>query len=240
MGEHLNESLITLLPKPKANEGIQFWCPISLLSTVYKIIAKALLHRIAPLLDQWIYKQQRGFIKGRCILDNILFVRELKWWAHKKRVPTILLSMDFEKAYDSVHWECLVGALQHFGFGDDFIRWVKILLKEACTSVLVIGKITRKSKLGKSMHQGDPLAPALFIIITDFLVRKIQNDPAVKGIPDLAGLEEILSIYADDTFLALFAEESSVLKNGTHDSREKMQIQFYSFIRAMKLLYNVS
>lgn len=75
MGADLNESLITLLPKPKANEGVKFWRPMSLLSTVYKVIAKALARRIAPLLDQWISKQQRGFIKGRCILDNILFAR---------------------------------------------------------------------------------------------------------------------------------------------------------------------
>lgn len=68
------------------------------------------------------------------------------------------------------------------------------------------------------------MVSVLFIIITDFFVRKIQNDSAVKGISDLAGLEEILSIYADDIFFVFFAEEFSVLKNGIYDSREKMQI----------------
>lgn len=210
MGTKLNESLITLLPKPRANEGVQFWRPISLLSTIYKIIAKALARRIAPLLDQWISKQQRGFIKGRCILDNILFVRELKWWAHKNKVPVILLSLDFEKAYDAVRWECVIEVLCKFGFGEDFIKWIHILLKDACASVLVNGRVTRRSRLGKSVRQGDPLPPALFIMITDLLIRKIKGDPRILGVTDLEGLAEELSLYADDTLLALLAEELSV------------------------------
>lgn len=75
MCPNLNESLVTLLPKAKASEGVKYWRPISLLNTVYKIVSKALARRLAPLMDQWVSKVQRGFVQGRCILDNLMLVK---------------------------------------------------------------------------------------------------------------------------------------------------------------------
>lgn len=42
MGKIINESLITLIPKKDTAESIHNWRPISLLSTIYKIVTKAL------------------------------------------------------------------------------------------------------------------------------------------------------------------------------------------------------
>lgn len=64
MGKTLNESLITLIPKLNAEESMKNWRPISLLTIVYMIFAKALAKRVGPLLDTWICKEQRGFISG--------------------------------------------------------------------------------------------------------------------------------------------------------------------------------
>lgn len=47
-------------------------------------------------------------------------------------------------------------------------------------------------------------------MISDLLIRKIKGDSRIKGVADLAELEEELSLYADDTLLALLAEEMSV------------------------------
>lgn len=72
LGRLLNKSLITLIPKPQAKESILNWRPISLLTTIYKIVTKAMARRIGPFMDGRVNLEQRGFVSGRCILDNLL------------------------------------------------------------------------------------------------------------------------------------------------------------------------
>lgn len=93
LGRILNESLITLIPKPQAEESIQNWRPISLLTTISKIVMKAMARRIGPFMDCWVSLEQRGFVSGRCILDNILWLKEAKWWVNHKKIPTVFLSL---------------------------------------------------------------------------------------------------------------------------------------------------
>lgn len=81
MGEILNSSMIALLPKGGDVLDADQWRPISLLTTFYKAVAKALALRIQPLARQWLEAEQRGFTQGRSIADNLLFLREAKWHA---------------------------------------------------------------------------------------------------------------------------------------------------------------
>ena len=47
-------------------------------------------------------------------------------------VPGVMLSVDFEKAFDSVSQE------DKFNFGPSIIRWIKLFYDHASSSVLVI------------------------------------------------------------------------------------------------------
>ena len=48
----------------------------------------------------------------------------------------ILFSADFEKAFDSVGHTFLFATLTEFGFGPDFIQWVKTFLKDSESCVM--------------------------------------------------------------------------------------------------------
>ena len=72
----LNVSKITLLPKSEDRSRVQNFRPISLLNTLYKIVAKVYANRMKPLLHNWILPSQTGFVPNRCILDNIFLAFE--------------------------------------------------------------------------------------------------------------------------------------------------------------------
>ncbi len=46
------------------------------------------------------------------ILEDVTF-----FFTNQNKLPGILLSVDFEKAFDSINWNCLFKTLQHANFG---------------------------------------------------------------------------------------------------------------------------
>ena len=87
--------------------------------------------------------------------------------------------MDFTKAYNSVVWDALDMVLQHFGFGQNFRRWIKVLFPGTLSSLMFNGRPLDPYKLGAGNRQGDPLSPALFVLFIEpsinFLRAKTQG-----------------------------------------------------------------
>lgn len=67
----------------------------------------------------------------------------------------MLLSLDFEKAYDSVRWSFLRRCLEHYGFGPVSLRWIEVLLADAVASILVNGEVTDRMDIERAVRQGD-------------------------------------------------------------------------------------
>ena len=100
------QSIITLLPQK--NNDVRFlknWRPISLLNTEYKIMTKCIATRLKNNLIKIINKSQSGFIKGRYIGDNIRSLLEVIDLAEEENLSCIVLSIDFEKAFDTISWK---------------------------------------------------------------------------------------------------------------------------------------
>ena len=52
--------------------------------------------------------------------------------------------------------------------------------------------------MGRSVHQGDPAAPYLYLLCGEVLLRKIKENSGIQGI-DVNGLMELISQFTDDT-----------------------------------------
>jgi len=72
----INKGLITLIPKTGDRSKFQNWRPITLLGSVYKILAKALVGRLQAFLPRIIRPNQTRFVEGRSILDNAFIVQD--------------------------------------------------------------------------------------------------------------------------------------------------------------------
>ena len=90
-----------------------------------------------------------------------------------------------------------MNTLESFGFGPQFIQWVRTFLKNAESCVMNNGHSMGYFSLKRGTRQGDPLSAYLFILCLETLFIQIKENPDIKGIR--IGTEEIrLSAYADD------------------------------------------
>ena len=71
--EHFKEGLIFLIPKVHGIiTDVRQWRPITLLNTIYNILANIVGKRFKPHLHALINVGQTGFMENRCIIDNVL------------------------------------------------------------------------------------------------------------------------------------------------------------------------
>ena len=96
----LGASFIALIPKKKGVIGIKDYQPISLIGSIYKILAKVLAGRIQNMLPDIISKEQGAFVKGRQILDGVLVANKCVHLRNKNKIPGLICKLDLEKAYD--------------------------------------------------------------------------------------------------------------------------------------------
>ena len=100
---------------PKINRDLRMvknWRPIILLCADYKILAKVIANHFEVSLNAIIHYNQSGFLKGRSILDNIRKVIDTVRICDRKKLNAILISLDFEKAFDRVDYTALSSALK--------------------------------------------------------------------------------------------------------------------------------
>ena len=100
--DHLNETLVTLIPKCKSPESLNNYRPISLCNSVHKIASKNLVKRIRPYLNKLVSPFQTAFVPKRKGLDNVLVAQELFYALDKKKRKEgyMAIKVDLEKAYD--------------------------------------------------------------------------------------------------------------------------------------------
>ena len=196
-------AIIKLLYKKGCRSDIRNWRPISLLNTDFKILSKALAERIKIVLPEIINTDQRGYIKGRYIGENIRLIEDV---IHAKSDDSVILLLDQEKAFDRVEWSWLFKVLKKFNFGDRFISWIKTMYKYAQSALITNGTISEYFPLSRGIRQGDAMSALLFIIQAEPLSSMIRNNKDIKGINiSSGGMEKELKLcqYVDDTNIFL-------------------------------------
>ena len=90
--------------------------PISLITSLYKIIVKVLLEHLRGILHETIHSPQGAFVQRRQILDVIFIANEIVNEKRRLREEGVVFKIDFEKAYDHVSWDFLDHVLEKKGF----------------------------------------------------------------------------------------------------------------------------
>lgn len=140
-------------------------------------------------------------MKGRSIADNLIMYREAKCHAFASGEDYTFLQLDFPKAFDSVELHFMDAGLKAMGFGCKFRHWIKIICKDASSKVIVNGRLTRRIRLRRSVRQGCPIAPFIFIILTDIFVQMINAEDSIEGLRLPGGSLLRSMIFVDDSHL---------------------------------------
>ena len=193
------QAIIKLLEKrDKDKRFIENWRPISLLNVDTKIVSKSLASRFLPVLPSIISSDQTAYVKGRYIGESIRLISDILDISSKLNIPGYMLTVDLQKAFDSIDHVFLVACLEKFGFGKNFIEWISILLKDNESCISNGGHTTKYFKLNRGARQGDPIAAYLFIIVLEIFFIMIRSNKDINPLRIL-DFSYLLSAYADDT-----------------------------------------
>ncbi|CAM2111996.1 unnamed protein product [Caretta caretta] len=195
-------AVLALLPKKGDLRDLQNWCSVSLLSTDYKIIVKVILLQLGSVLADVIHPDQTYTVLDRSIFDNLFLVRDLLELGRKDGLLFALLSLDQEKAFDRVDHGYLLSTLQAFGFGLQFVGFLRVLYASTECLVKLNWTLTKPVSFGRRVRQGCPLLGQLYAVVIEpflcLLHRRLTG--LVLREPEL---RLVLSAYADDLLLMI-------------------------------------
>ncbi|XP_024158077.2 uncharacterized protein LOC112165700 [Rosa chinensis] len=217
----LNHTVISLIPKVDGPQHMANFRPISLCSTIYKVISKIIVARIRPLMQQLISPNQVSYVPGRNISDNVMIAQEMLFKFKKScgGLGFFAWKVDLSKAYDRLSWQFIEMVLYEAQFPHSLVKLIMSCITSTSFQICFNGELTSSFHAQRGIRQGDPLSPYIFVLCMEKLshlihstvdvglwrpVRASQSGPKVSHL-----------FFADD--LMLFAEASpnqaAALKN---------------------------
>uniref|UniRef100_A0AAV1UX75 Reverse transcriptase domain-containing protein n=1 Tax=Peronospora matthiolae TaxID=2874970 RepID=A0AAV1UX75_9STRA len=209
------QAVVACIKKSRSAASPLDYRPISLLNSDYKVFTRIYASRLRPLLPTLVNPLQTGFVPRRemaTVLD-IFAAAKLCACNDPELHRSLMLLLDFSKAYDSLSRNFLLAVMSRLGFPASFVHLTSALHMGTRSQFIVNGYMSDPLDVGCGIRQGCPLAPLLFIIAVEPLYEILHS--TVKGVR-IANTSETLEIkvcgYAYDTAVYVQSpEEVSVV-----------------------------
>jgi hypothetical protein len=158
------------LPKPGKGHALpSSYRPISLLSSLSKILERVILRRLKDHADlnNIIPKEQFGFRNNLSTSHQIdRVVSHIKSEYAKNKTSTGLISIDVEKVYDQVWSDRLLYKMKKFKFPLYLIKIVSSFLRDRQFQVIVKDQLSGIKDLIFGLPQGAVISPFLYNLFT--------------------------------------------------------------------------
>lgn len=130
-----------------------------------------------------IHKDQNRFVPTRSTSGNLWRLFHIMHHPEWKQYPeALILSVDLEKAFDSVRWDFLDATMEWMGLGEGWTKCVKMLYTHQTARVKTSGVVSGTYKIFKGTRQGCPLSPLLFAIALELLAIAFRQQSHTLGI----------------------------------------------------------
>ena len=119
-----------IVKKDRDKRFVKNWRPISLLNVDTKILSKSLAEKLKSALPELISSNQTAYVKNRCISESGRLISDVIEMCDILDISGHLVTMDIEKAFDSLDHDFLLFVFKKFGCGENFIHWINVLLNK--------------------------------------------------------------------------------------------------------------
>ena len=195
-----------MIPKHgKSPDNIKGWRPITLLNVDFKIISAAISTRLQSVIQKLIDPCQTAYIKGRYIGKNTRLVFDIINNLLTNDGSGLIMSADFEAAFDSLSWCFVSKVLEKYNFGPQLRKLIDMLYlnSDNFSRIMLNGYLGDKIHVNCGIRQGDPASGYLFNLAVNTLAQQIKRSKLLTGIRLSPNNEVRISQYADDTVLFL-------------------------------------
>ena len=180
----------------------------------------------------WFASIQAGFRRGYSCVDQIIRLSQAieDGFQQKPFHRSIMVLLDYSKAFDTVWRSKLLLAMTEKGVPIEYVAWIESFLRNRQAQVRLHGTTSSSRKLHQGVPQGCVLSPLLFLFFIDNLAQRlISADPARAS-------KLVFSIFADDvTILA----RSRSIEEATREAQWAVNI-VKDWSRKWKLELNAS
>ena len=136
----------------------------TLTSIAAKIYNALIRNRIEPKIDNIPRKNQNGFRRNRSTTSQILTICRILEGVRAKNLQATLLSVDFTKAFDSIHRGKMEQIILAYGLPKEIVAAIAILYRNTKVKVRSPDGDTEYFDIVAEVLLGDTLAPYLFIV----------------------------------------------------------------------------
>lgn len=182
--------LARIVPVPK-NDNVSDLSelrPISILPCLSKVLEKIMCEQIRAFIDKGdsiLPSHQSGFRPGySCTTAMLDVVDDLVREADSGRA-TVLVSLDYTRAFDTINHDLLLGVLHFVGFSEAAVRLVASYISNRKQYVETSAGWSNESSVRCGVPQGSILGPLLFSIYTSNISSNLKRCK--------------IHLYADDT-----------------------------------------
>ena len=180
-------ALVKALPKINIPVNPADFRPISLLPAISKVMEKIAAKQMVDYLKakMLLDKNQSAYKQNHSTLTALLKITDDIYDALENTEITILVLLDYSKAFDCANHRLILAKLQKCGFHPEALKWLESYLTKRSQKVVTEENASPWKYMVNGVPQGSILGPLLFTILISDIRHVIKNGK--------------YHLYADDT-----------------------------------------
>ncbi|KAG8344882.1 hypothetical protein TRVL_04294 [Trypanosoma vivax] len=163
LGKWRHGIIVPLLKPNKPANNMASFRPVTLTSTLRKLMERIVECRVKDCAEERVQTQQAWFVPTRSAPDTLTQVTSAVW-RMKDGAETADAFIDYARAFDSVDPGCIVKELPSFGVERRLEAWLAGFLQERPAKVRVNNVLSEDISLTRGVPQGSVLGPLPFIV----------------------------------------------------------------------------